>query len=80
MSNIIITSGQCRAARELLNWSQKDLSEKSGVSQGTISNFENSNSQREMKIGTLMDITNTFENAGAGFFNEDDKVGVWIDN
>ena len=35
-----MTPGQCRAARGLLNWSQVDLVERSGVSHKTLADFE----------------------------------------
>ena len=35
-----MTPAQLRAARALLNWSQKDLADKSGVGVATIRNFE----------------------------------------
>lgn len=31
---------QCRAARALLNWSQTDLADASGIERGTIARFE----------------------------------------
>ena len=35
-----ITPEQCRAARALLNWSQPDLAEATGLTRGTIANLE----------------------------------------
>ena len=35
-----MTPRQCKAARVLLNWSQQDLADRSGVSVSTIRNFE----------------------------------------
>jgi transcriptional regulator with XRE-family HTH domain len=35
-----MTSAQVRAARGLINWTVRDLSEKSGVHRNTITNFE----------------------------------------
>jgi transcriptional regulator with XRE-family HTH domain len=36
----MITSGQCRAARAWLGWSQNDLAKASGLTIGTVVNFE----------------------------------------
>jgi transcriptional regulator with XRE-family HTH domain len=35
-----MTSAQVRAARGLINWTVRDLAEKSGVHRNTITNFE----------------------------------------
>ncbi len=35
-----ISPAQCRAARALLNWTQKELADKVGVALKTIQNFE----------------------------------------
>jgi len=35
-----VTSAQMRAARALLNWSVRELSERSGIHRNTITNFE----------------------------------------
>lgn len=61
----IITAGQCRAARALLAWSQRDLEVKSGVSRLAIANFEREASTPYAR--TLRDIVSVFENAGVIF-------------
>lgn len=61
----IITAGQCRAARALLAWSQRDLEVKSGVSRLAIANFEREASTPYAR--TLKDIVAVFENAGIIF-------------
>jgi transcriptional regulator with XRE-family HTH domain len=79
MSRVIITPEQCRAARELLNWNQESLSNVSGISQSTISNFERSETEREIKIGTLLDIIAAFEESGVRFQDDDGRYGVWLE-
>ena len=36
-----ITASQCRGARAMLDWTQEDLAEKTGLTVNTISSFEN---------------------------------------
>lgn len=40
MRDDVLTPGQVRAARSLLNWSQSDLAEKAGVAVSTVADFE----------------------------------------
>ncbi|WP_431860494.1 helix-turn-helix domain-containing protein [Azospirillum sp.] len=56
---------QCRAARGLLNWTQKDLASRSGVSTVTIRNFENERSTPQP--ATLTVLRQTLEAAGIEF-------------
>ena len=68
-----ISVDQLRAARSLLNWSQADLSKKSGYALATINNIERG--QYEAHAATLGDIIQTFEEAGIQFI---DGPGVRI--
>ena len=65
---------QLRAARSLLNWSQAELSKKSGYALATINNIERG--QYQAHSGTLDNIVQTFEEAGVQFI---DGPGVRID-
>ena len=58
---------QCRAARALLNWSQMDLMERSGVAQRTIADFERGTTKPYGR--TLTTIIAAFEAAGIEFIN-----------
>ena len=69
----MISPSQLRAARALLDWSQPDLAERSGVSIGTIKTFENGKS--EPKRPTLIAWRNAFADAGVVFAYEDDAGG-----
>lgn len=60
--NKIILPNQCKAARNLLGWKQKDLADISGVGLATIGNFENKN--RIPQKRTLKDIRLAFEKSG----------------
>ncbi|HEX9461834.1 MAG TPA: helix-turn-helix transcriptional regulator [Alphaproteobacteria bacterium] len=61
-----VASGtQCRAARGLLNWTQKRLAEEAGVARKTIADFEVGD--RRLRYRTRRDITETLERAGVEF-------------
>ena len=67
---------QIRAARGWLGWSQKDLSEASGVSQRTIAGLEKE--RRIPNDRTLNDIARAFEDAGVVFLSDDQGLGIGI--
>jgi transcriptional regulator with XRE-family HTH domain len=71
-----ITPGQCRAARGLLNWSQRELVERSGVSQAAIANFERGASIPYPR--TLKDVRETLENAGLEFLADEPSGGIGV--
>jgi DNA-binding XRE family transcriptional regulator len=56
---------QCRAARALLDWSQKQLAERSGVARKTIADHEAAT--RQLRYRTRVDITEAFERSGVEF-------------
>lgn len=62
-----VTSAQMRAARGLLNWSVRELSERSGVHRNTITNFETGKSGGD--ADTLDRLRKTIEGAGVEFTN-----------
>jgi predicted transcriptional regulator len=64
----MITSGQCRAARGLLDWSQQVLANHAGVGIVTVRQVEAGVS--EPRRSTLEVITRAFENAGIEFIDE----------
>ncbi|HEY0902221.1 MAG TPA: helix-turn-helix transcriptional regulator [Micavibrio sp.] len=61
----MITREQIKAARALLDWSQKTLAEKSGVSEPTIKLIETA--RINSKPDTLIQIQETIESAGIEF-------------
>ena len=61
----MITPAQCRAARGLLKWSQKDLARESEISDVTIRHFEIEKTTPQK--GTLVVLRQTFEAAGVEF-------------
>lgn len=64
-----ITTAQIRGARGILNWSQADLAERTGISATSIGSIENSASQP--RVNTLNTIQKAFEDAGIEFIGTD---------
>lgn len=60
-----ITTAQMRGARGLLNWSQSELSRRTGISTTSIGNIEAGNTQP--RESTLKLIRQAFENSGIEF-------------
>lgn len=60
-----ITTAQIRGARGILNWSQTDLSERTGISATSIGSIENG--QTTPRANTVNTIQKTFETAGIEF-------------
>src|SRR3984893_8064786 len=65
-----ITSAQIRAARGLLNWSARELSERSGVSQSTIHRAERAEGRPTMHEHGLAAIKVALERYGVEFLDE----------
>jgi transcriptional regulator with XRE-family HTH domain len=63
-----LTPAQCRAARALLNWSQFDLVEHTGVSQKSITDYERGATTRPFRR-TRTALVAAFEAAGIEFIN-----------
>jgi transcriptional regulator with XRE-family HTH domain len=63
-----MTPDQARAGRALLHWTQGKLSDASGVSRGTLADFESG--KRVPYYGTLEDLRRTLESAGVIFLEE----------
>ncbi len=65
----IITSEQVRAARALLRWEQKNLSENSGVSLPTVKRLETQRGKLNAFQSSITALTNAFETAGIEFLS-----------
>jgi len=73
----MITSAQIRAARGLLNWSRKDLAEKSGVSFASMMRLESFDGVPSSNVKTLEALKKAFEDAGVEFTGTpDSQAGV----
>jgi transcriptional regulator with XRE-family HTH domain len=64
-----ITTAQIRGARGILNWSQTDLAERTGISATSIGSIENG--QSTPRANTLQTIQKAFENGGIEFLGTD---------
>ncbi len=65
----MITIAQCRAARGLLDWTQQDLADASGLSKTAINNFEKGHS--DIKTESLRAIRMAFESADIEFLKDE---------
>ncbi len=73
----MITSGQIRAARALLDWTRAELSERSGVGISALMRFESAVGVPSGQVKTLEAVRNTFEMAGIEFIGgPDSQAGV----
>lgn len=64
----MVSPGQCRAARGLLDWSQQDLADRAGVGIVTVRQLEAGSNQP--RRATLEVIQRAFESAGVEFIDE----------
>jgi transcriptional regulator with XRE-family HTH domain len=71
-----LSAEQCRAARALLGWSQRDLAKAASVAIGTIVDFERG--LRRPYLRTLKDVREVLERAGVEFLNAADGKGVGV--
>jgi transcriptional regulator with XRE-family HTH domain len=68
---LIVTSAQIRAARGILNWSVRELSERAGVHRNTITNFETGKSGGDPNVrGKLVA---ALKAAGVDFIEENSR-------
>lgn len=71
----MLKANQIRAARALLNWSQSELVEKSGLSLTTIRRMEDDKIGPERSsAGNVATVTKIIEDAGITFLGEGDQV------
>ena len=66
-----ISPDQCKAARALIGWPRRALSETSQVAERTLIDFERG--ARNPHKRTLFDIRRALEEAGVIFIDEDDE-------
>lgn len=71
----MITSGQCRAARALLRWNQRELAARANVGITTVRTFETDVTAPHRT--TLNILKETFEQAGIEFIY-DNGIGVTL--
>ncbi|PZP42640.1 MAG: transcriptional regulator [Azospirillum brasilense] len=71
-----LTSGQCRAARALLDWTQDDLAERAEVSRSTVRGFEGGQHELQRSTGTA--IRRALEEAGIIILERDAAGGEGV--
>jgi transcriptional regulator with XRE-family HTH domain len=72
----MIQSAQIRAARALLDWTARELAERSGVSLATIQRLERQSGIPVSHPRTLADLKRAFEEAGVEFIGTPEEPGV----
>ncbi|GLQ56570.1 helix-turn-helix domain-containing protein [Devosia nitrariae] len=72
----MITGDQLRAARALLNWTQKELAARAGVATRTIRLFESGS--RNPYAQTIAQLQSALEDAGIEFLTTKAGVGVML--
>jgi transcriptional regulator with XRE-family HTH domain len=74
-----ITTAQIRGARGILNWSQQDLAQRTGISATSIGSIENG--QTTPRESTLQTIRSTLEGGGIEFIGTDGirKKSAYLD-
>ncbi len=72
----MISAKQCKAARDLLEWKQSDLAEKSKMAVSTIAHFERGSTEPSDR--TLGDLKRAFEDAGIEFIDDAIRVGATL--
>ncbi|TCP58379.1 hypothetical protein EV663_1302 [Rhodovulum bhavnagarense] len=76
---VCLTGRQVRAARAVLRWSVKELSERSGVGFATIVRYEEQVGVPRSRKGNLEKLRLVFETAGIEFVGTpDDRPGLRI--
>ncbi len=73
-----VTTGQIKAARALLGWSQSDLAAASGLSTPTIKRIEATGGDLGGRPDTAARVVATLEKAGAEFIAGDSGGGVGV--
>lgn len=72
----MITPGQCRAARALLDLSQKQLADAAGVSLRTVQGFERGD--RVLQSLAMSAVERVFQSEGIVFVGQSGWIGVKI--
>lgn len=72
----MLTSEQARAARSLIDMTQRELASKAGVSQPLIADFERG--KRTPHLNNLLSIRRVLEEAGVEFIPADERGGPGV--
>ena len=74
----MLSSGQIRAARALLGWSQAELADQSGVSLATIRRIESERGPDRSTAPNQAAIQKALEHGGVAFFPGDARGGLGV--
>ncbi len=74
--NVVLVTGQVRAARALLRWTAEQLAQRSGVSVVAIRRAEPTDGPLRMMRANAAAVRHAFETAGIEFTADDESVGV----
>ncbi|RDJ07912.1 helix-turn-helix transcriptional regulator [Rhizobium grahamii] len=73
----ILTPALCRGARGLLDWTQSELGDRSGVSRSTVRDYEGN--RHDIHRATEAQLRLAFESGGVSFVSlDDDTVAVCV--
>lgn len=72
---LMVTDGQVRAARAMLNWTQRQLADATGLTERTINAVEDG--KAKVYPSTIQKIVGAFESEGIRFMNSDKGIGVY---
>lgn len=73
----MIAPAQCRAARALLDWTQRKLAEESSISLRSVQGFEAG--EHALRSAALVMIERIFQEKGIVFVSDPDWIGAKIE-
>lgn len=76
LSSLTLSPAQCRAARGLLDWSQEQLAQASGLSRSTVRDFESG--RHEPHRGSLILLLQTLAEQGVELVTAVDGAGEGV--
>jgi transcriptional regulator with XRE-family HTH domain len=75
---MLLTASQIRAARALLEWTQPQLAEASGLSMMSIRRMEGSSGPNQRSAGNVEAVRKALDDAGVMFLAADDTAGPGV--
>ena len=75
---MLLTASQIRAARALLEWTQPQLAEASGLSLMSVRRMEGSSGPSQRSAGNVEAVRKALDDAGVMFLPADDTAGPGV--
>jgi transcriptional regulator with XRE-family HTH domain len=75
---MLLTASQIRAARALLEWTQPQLAEASGLSLMSIRRMEGQSGPSQRSAGNVEAVRKALDDAGVMFLSADDTAGPGV--